>query len=253
MNAKVETARMSSGRRLRNPLVASLSILAGAALVLGLVVNTYRLSQRLAHERAVAATERARADAAQRRAEVVSKFLMEVFAASPEISSREILDQGLAHMRSDLSAPGRKEYVDAERHYREALAMYDKTLPPDRGFSPAALTIVGRQQLDLGQPHEAEATLELALKLWSTDYGRSSVWYAQARAISGRALAMQRRFAEAETALIESYPLLVRARPGDQLTASARDWIEDLYRDTGRPEQAHAYFEQLRAGEPTVQ
>jgi len=54
---------------------------------------------------------------------------------------------------------------------------------------------------------------------------------------------------EAEPALLETYPLLVQARLDDQLTATARGWIEDLYRATGRPQQAAAYFQQVQAQE----
>ena len=58
---------------------------------------------------------------------------------------------------------------------------------------------------------------------------------------------MQRRFAEAEPALLETYPVLVRARMDEHHTASVRRWIEDLYRSTGRPQQAQAYFQQVEA------
>jgi serine/threonine protein kinase/Tfp pilus assembly protein PilF len=139
----------------------------------------------------------------------------------------------------------RKEYAEAEARYREALAIYEKTLPPGHGYTAAALTMLGRTQLELGHAEQAEATLQRALAEWSKEYGADSPYYAQARAVLGRAWAAQRRFAEAEPALLETYPVLVKARLDDQLTATVRQWIEDLYRATGRPQQAQAYFQQL--------
>ena len=139
----------------------------------------------------------------------------------------------------------RKEYAEAEARYREALAIYEKTLPPGHGYTAAALTMLGRTQLELGHAEQAEGTLQRALAEWSKEYGADSPYYAQARAVLGRAWAAQRRVAEAEPALLETYPVLVKARLDDQLTATVRQWIEDLYRATGRPQQAQAYFQQL--------
>ena len=84
-----------------------------------------------------------------------------------------------------------------------------------------------------------------ALDEWSKQWGKDSPWYATARAFLGRALAQQDRFAEAEPALLETYPIMVRARVDDDHVASVHDWIEDLYRATGRPQQAQAYFKQV--------
>jgi tetratricopeptide (TPR) repeat protein len=139
----------------------------------------------------------------------------------------------------------RKRYREAEAHYREALQIYRATLPPGHGYTAAALTMLGRTQLELRQPQEAEKTLQSALQEWSKEYGVSSPWYAQTRAFLGRAWALQRRFPEAEAALTETYPLLLRAQVDAEMTATVRAWIEDLYRSTGRPQQAQAYFQQL--------
>jgi serine/threonine protein kinase/tetratricopeptide (TPR) repeat protein len=143
----------------------------------------------------------------------------------------------------------RKRYREAEAHYREALQIYRATLPPGHGYTAAALTMLGRTLLELRQPQEAETTLQSALQEWSKEYGVSSPWYAQTRAFLGRAWALQRRFPEAEAALTETYPLLLRAQVDAEMTATVRAWIEDLYRSTGRPQQAQAYFQQLEQQE----
>jgi eukaryotic-like serine/threonine-protein kinase len=141
----------------------------------------------------------------------------------------------------------RKRYPDAETHYREALQIYRATLPTGHGYTAAALTMLGRTQLELRQPREAEETLQAAMKEWAKEYGVGSPWYAQTRAFLGRAWALQRRFAEAEAALTETYPVLVRSQLDAEMTSTVRRWIEDLYRATGRPQQAQAYFQQVEA------
>ena len=112
--------------------------------------------------------------------------------------------------------------------------------------------MLGRTLLEMNEAPEAEATLQRALLEWSKEYGAASPWYAQARAFLGRAWALQGRYKEAEPALLETYPVLVRARLDDHLMATMRAWIEDLYRATGRPQQAQAYFQQVQAQDRTA-
>jgi eukaryotic-like serine/threonine-protein kinase len=155
----------------------------------------------------------------------------------------------VGNLLSDLGrlALARKQYTEAEQRLREALQIYSATLPPDHGYTDAALTMLGRTLLELNRPKDAEAVLQRALGGWSKQFGTTSPWYALARAFLGRAFAMQGRFAEAEPALIETYPVLLRARMEEHHTAAVHRWIEDVYRSTGRPQQAQAYFQQVDA------
>ena len=155
----------------------------------------------------------------------------------------------VGNLLSDLGrlALARKQYTEAEQRLREALQIYRVTLPPDHGYADAALTMLGRTLLELNRPKDAEATLQRALDGWSKQFGTASPWYALARAFLGRAWALQGRYAEAEPALLETYPVLLRARMEEHHTASVRRWIEDLYRSTGRPQQAQAYFKQVQS------
>jgi serine/threonine protein kinase/tetratricopeptide (TPR) repeat protein len=139
------------------------------------------------------------------------------------------------------------QYAEAERQIRAALEIYKATLPPGHGYTASAQTMLGRTLLELSKPKEAQGVLEQAVAEWSKEYGADSRGYAQARAALGRACALQRNFAAAERALIESYPVLVRTQPTHEMTALARRWIEDMYRATGRPQQAQAYFQQIEA------
>ena len=162
------------------------------------------------------------------------------------------VDVGYVLSESGRLALERKHYGEAERRYREALQIYRATLPPGHGYTAAAMTMLGRTLLELNKAKEAEDTLQRAADEWSKEYGKASPWYALARAFLGRAWAMQGRFAEAEPVLLEAYPVLVRARLDDRLTASVRLWIEDLYRATNRPQQAQAYFKQVQSEDRTA-
>jgi serine/threonine-protein kinase len=157
----------------------------------------------------------------------------------------------VANLLSDLGrlALARKHYAESEHDLREALQIYQATLPPSHGYTDAALTMLGRTLLELNRAKDAEATLQRALDGWSKEFGTSSPWYALARAFLGRAWALQKRFGEAEPALLETYPVLIRARMDEHHIASVHGWIEDLYRSTGRPQQAQAYFQQVEQQE----
>jgi eukaryotic-like serine/threonine-protein kinase len=141
----------------------------------------------------------------------------------------------------------RGRHRDAAQRFREALDIYGATLPPGHGYTAVAYTMLGRTLLELQEPRAAQDALEHAVAEFAKEYGVGSAWYAQARAALGRAWAMQRNFAEAEPALTQSYPTLLRSQPNAEMTTIVRRWIEELYQAGGRPQQAQAYFAQVEA------
>lgn len=145
----------------------------------------------------------------------------------------------------------RQRYDEAEAYLRDALAIYAKAYPPGSGFIASGWTMLGRALLAQQQPKEAEAALDKAVASWRIEYDRDSPGYTMARASLARAQALQGRLAEAEGALLESYPILHRStREVDRESAGAvRQWIENLYKEMGRPEAAQKYFAQLDAGQ----
>lgn len=173
-------------------------------------------------------------------------------AASRKLHPEPHVD--VANLLSDLGrlALARKQYPEAEQRLREALQIYRATLPPGHSYTAGALTNLGRTLLELNRPQDAEAILQRALEEWSKALGTASPYYALARAFLGRAWAMQGRFAEAEPALLETYPVLMRAGLDEHHTAAVRRWIEDLYQSTGRRQQAAAYFQQVQAQDRTA-
>jgi serine/threonine-protein kinase len=143
----------------------------------------------------------------------------------------------------------RQQFAEAGSYLREALAIYERTYPPGSGFIASGWTLLGRALLAQQQPQEAEAAFDKAIASWQIEYDRNSPGYAMARASLARARALQGRLAEAEPALLESYPLLYRStREVDrEATGMVHKWIEDLYRELGRPDAAQKYFASLDA------
>jgi len=142
----------------------------------------------------------------------------------------------------------RRQFADAERHFREALAIYHAKFPPGSGFIASTGTMLGRSLLAQDRPKEAEGVLTKALDSWAIEYGRESLGYATARAYQGRAMALQGRNDDAERALLESYPILLNSSrsPDRETTTLVRQWIETLYKATGRPQVAQQYFERVK-------
>lgn len=143
----------------------------------------------------------------------------------------------LAYKRNRLPA--------AERYYREALDIYREKLPADHAYAAATASKLGTVLIESARPEQAERVLRGAVAAWSAPQNHDDVGaLGTARVRLGRALALQRRDADAEREYLEGYPLLLKApAPDERMIVTARQWIEEFYRTTGRPQAAHAYFE----------
>ncbi|MFC4309620.1 tetratricopeptide repeat protein [Steroidobacter flavus] len=140
-----------------------------------------------------------------------------------------------AYVGHDLESLGRvalrkHDYVTAERHLREALGIYRKTLPPEHGYITTTLTRLGRTLLELKRFKEAEATLGQAVDAWATSYGKDSSGYAAASALRGRVWARLGNTGEAERVFAASYPILVRSEVSPDVISAQElhTWIEEL-------------------------
>jgi serine/threonine protein kinase/Tfp pilus assembly protein PilF len=143
----------------------------------------------------------------------------------------------------------RGQYAQAEQYCRDALHIFRlKNLRPSHDFIAGTLTVQGRALLELGRLAAAETALRQAVDGWRLEYGDKSSAYAVARASLARTWALQKRYADAEPAFLESYPVLARsARIADkEIAGVVRRWIEDLYRAMGKPDAAQKFFEQQR-------
>jgi tetratricopeptide (TPR) repeat protein len=158
-----------------------------------------------------------------------------------------------AYVGHDLESLGRvalrkRDYPTAERHLREAMEVYYKTLPPGHGYIATTLTRLGRTLLELKRYKEAQATLDQAVEAWATSYGKDSSGYAAASALRGRAWARLGNTADAERAFADSYPVLVLSEVSPDVVSAheLRTWIEELYKQQQRPEAAHDFFARLK-------
>jgi serine/threonine protein kinase/tetratricopeptide (TPR) repeat protein len=142
-----------------------------------------------------------------------------------------------------------RDLASAERRLDAALEIYRAELAPSHSFVASAQTLLGWVYLEQGRAREAEPVLLQALESRKQQYGDQSTQYARVRAFIGRAWAMQNRPEEAERALTESYPLILKStsRADQEIAATVRGWLENLYASTGRSDAARVYFAKLAA------
>ena len=108
----------------------------------------------------------------------------------------------LLHEKGDLAG--------AENEYRQALAIYDKALPPNHQYRAALLAQYARLLVDLGRPVDALAMSEQSLKI--SGESASSTFMAQAHAIHAYALEHLGKSQDAARELGAALPVLVKAR-----------------------------------------
>jgi serine/threonine protein kinase/tetratricopeptide (TPR) repeat protein len=168
-------------------------------------------------------------------------------------ANRRVRGATHSYIGNDLENLGRLAYrrgdfAGAGRYLEEALEIYRQRLPPTHGFIATSLTTLGRTQLALHRPKEAQQSLVEAVKIWQVEYGQDSAGYNIANAALARAQALQGNYAEAEPALLKSYPKLkASTRKNDrEMAADVHRWIEQLYADLGRPTAATEYFSSLQ-------
>jgi tetratricopeptide (TPR) repeat protein len=120
----------------------------------------------------------------------------------------------------------------AEREFRQALAIYDKSLPANHQWRAAALMHFARLLVDRGKPDEALELSDQSLKIWTATSPASTPSTAQAHAIHAYALAHLGRSRESADELTAAVPVLLQARgPDDPVALRAQNWLK-----TVRPE-----------------
>jgi serine/threonine-protein kinase len=119
--------------------------------------------------------------------------------------------------------------AQAESEFRQALAVYDKTLPADHQYRAAALAHFARLLVDRGKPDEALALSTEALRIWNATSPDSSPYTAQAHAIHAYALAHLGKRREAADELDAAMPVLVKSRGADDpVVRRAQNWLKEL-------------------------
>ena len=133
--------------------------------------------------------------------------------------------------------------AEAEREVLAALKIYDKALPRSHMYVATALRTLGLALIDQDKAEQAEPLLREALQIQEQRVGADSPQVSPTRAALGGALLNRRKYAEAEALLLPSYPAVLASQGADDaMTVRARNWVEQLFTQTGRSEAAAAYF-----------
>lgn len=138
------------------------------------------------------------------------------------------------------------QYREAEAEFRSALDIYKESLPTNHAFNGAAHRALGLTLVALGKFHEGELEIKRAVQIYSAILAPDNPQIALTKSALGRSIAQQKRYAEAEPLLLDNYRVLRAVRGADNPTVTrTHDWIEQLYRDWGKPDQAQIFFTSL--------
>ena len=134
----------------------------------------------------------------------------------------------------------RGEYADAEVQSRAALAVFEKTLPPDHPYVASAEYQLGMALLATERPKDAEACFRAAMNR-AKRAGEPEWRVARAASGLGDALYRQGRAREAEPYLVDSYRTISTSKNADVSTQEVvRDRVVRFYTERRQPDRLQA-------------
>ena len=136
----------------------------------------------------------------------------------------------------------RGQIAAAESLYREALAIFDATLPPNHQYVAAALTGLARIFAERGDQFRVGAFVDRAVSIWRKELPADHWRVANAQAAMGLCLLDQKKYTESERILLASHATLEKQRGlKDPDTRRVRGWLVKLYESWGKPAAADRY------------
>jgi len=176
--------------------------------------------------------EFAEADKVLREAEIIlRKFL------SP---SNLWLGDNLRNQAISLYHQGK--YPEAIEKADMTLKMYEESFGKHYDHYPTILMTKGLSLAKSGQTNEGERLLREAFELRAKSLPKEHFWVAIAESVLGECLMMQRKYAEAEPLLLESFESLkISQGTENPRTVLARSRLAALYEKTNRAELAAQY------------
>jgi ATP/maltotriose-dependent transcriptional regulator MalT len=118
----------------------------------------------------------------------------------------------------------------AEAEFRQALAVYDISLPANHQYRASALMHFARLMVDRGKPAEALAMSDESLNIWNATSAPSSPYTALAHAIHAYALTHLGKPREAAEELETALPVLLKARGADDpVVRRAQNWLKGAH------------------------
>jgi serine/threonine protein kinase len=134
------------------------------------------------------------------------------------------------------------EYAESQSKITEAEKIYLESFGPGYDHYPTVLIIKGLILDKTGHSQEGEKILREALRLRVASLPKEHFWVALATDALGECLTTQKRFAEAEPLLVESYNKLnSHLGQHDPRTLEALRRLLSLYRAWNKPEKAAQY------------
>jgi len=147
------------------------------------------------------------------------------------------------HRLSDVLY-NKRDYSAAESASREAIEVYRRAFnrPQDSFNFALLLNEQGMILNKMGRPLEAEASARQALEIRSRFLAPGHRLIASSKGVLGESLRLEKRYAEAEPILLESYNIL-KSTAGEQWprTKEVRGSLKALYEDWHKPDQAASY------------
>lgn len=127
-----------------------------------------------------------------------------------------------------------REYSGAERELRQALDIYERTLPPDHQYIASSEHLLGELLLATNRISDAEPVLRAAMNRWTRS--DAPPWRsARSASALGQALYQAGRIQEAERLLVEGYRTLALDKTADRAARiAAQERITRFYTAMGR-------------------
>jgi serine/threonine protein kinase/tetratricopeptide (TPR) repeat protein len=179
--------------------------------------------------------------------EAAERILREVLTLRRKVFGDRHSLVGYDRVNLGLLLHDKGQFRDAETEFRGALDIYEESLPANHDYKGSAHRSLALTLVALGRNREAEQELNRSLEIFSAIFPKDNPQIISTRGALGQALAAQKRYAEAEPLLLDNYRLLLKTRGVDNpAVIRMRGWIEDLYRDWGKPDRARQFFAGLQ-------
>jgi tetratricopeptide (TPR) repeat protein len=136
------------------------------------------------------------------------------------------------------------QYADAEKAAQESIDVFKRALavPQDSTLFTNPLVEMGLILDKEGRFREAEAYLNQALEIRTRLLPKGNLLIGRAEGILGECLTLQKRYAEAEPLLLDSYKIYESTTDAnDTRRSDAGQRLAALYRSWGRPREAEKY------------
>jgi serine/threonine-protein kinase len=178
----------------------------------------------------------AEADANLREAEAIQRKFLN---PSSLWLGDNLRNQAISYYQQGRYAESLGKVTEALKIYRESFGTYYDNYP-------TALIINGLILAKTGQPQEGEKILREAVKIRTDLLPKGHYWIALANSALGECLTIEKRYAEAEPLLLESYQTLKSSQgASNPRTHIALQRLITLYENRGRSNAADAYRAKL--------